>query len=449
MKNILFIILMPFIFIACGGGGSEATSSETTKSTTSDISNSSNVTPVTIKDSLRGEWMYINDGTIVYIDENFVYPITEQSSTLISIVKDSKTYHLMRSGIDSTNVNGNLYEEGTVVSKSIARAIGRNIKKSQNKIGNINVILKHLTDAKNKKEQNINTAGQFSFSNVKSGKYVLKATTDTNLSVETKVDVKGEEISLGSFKLVGDDGYNFKTEFVIDNSDSGYFYGNLTTYTGKLKIKNIGTKLGTGLNYTFKTDSGYVANLTNEIILGTVDVNQSIDIPFSISFNVLDKVTETVSLDIIIKDVNNNEWIDTVFFHVYQTPMNVYVKSKQANVNGYIVAPGNELTKINASNATLTVPYRAGKVYYLVLSNPDVQNETPYSIGIDVPTLAFDTFQETGAHEPNNIESEATTIRPDESIVSYLHVGDIDYYKIDMSTSADVGLYSPPQIPFR
>jgi len=435
MKNILIMLLIILTFNACGGGGSEE-----------DSADPSSGTKVMADETLRGEWMYINDGSTVYIDENFVYPITKVDSTLIKVSKNGTTYHLMRSGIDTTVVTGDLYANA---SAALSPARQKGPVRSIGNIGNINIVLSHITDKRNKKEQDIPSTGKFVFNDVKSGEYTIEATTTDNLTVTTDVDIYGEEISLGGFTLVNNDGYNFKTEFIIDNSDSGYFYGSLKTYTGKLKIKNIGSVKGTGLNYTFSTDSAYVSEYSTEIILGTVDVDKTIDIPFTISFGILDKATVTIPLDIKIKDVNNNEWVDTVFFHVYQTPMNVNIATKEANVKGYIIAPGHELTPINTSNANILIPYRAGKTYYLVLSNPNINSETPYSIGIDTGTLSFDTFQETGAHEPNNQESQAFTIRPNENIVSYLHEGDIDYYIIDMSSNTDVGLFSPPQMPFR
>lgn len=438
MKNILITLLIMVAFNACGGGGSGDNPSDNSSAGTS--------TKKMADESLRGEWMYIHDGAKVYIDENFNYPITKIDNTLIKVEKNGVTYHLMRSGIDTTTVSGDLQ---TNRSAQLASALQKSPMKSIRSIGNINVVLKHITDKHNRKKETLPGTGKFKFDNVKSGKYTLEATAENNLTVTTDVDVYGEELSLGGFTLVSDDGYNFKTEFVIDNSDSGYFYGSLKTYTGKLKIKNIGKVRGTGLNYRFATDSAYVKDFTNEIVLGTVDVNKTIDIPFTITFGILDKTTVTIPLDVTIKDVHNNEWKDTVFFHVYQTPMNVNIATKEANVKGYIIAPGHELTPINTSNANILVPYRAGKKYFLVLSNPNVNSETPYSIGIDTGTLSFDNFQDTSAHEPNDKESQAFTIRPNESIVSYLHAGDIDYYVIDMSSNADVGRYSPPQMPFR
>jgi len=460
MKYILITLLVLITFNGCGGSSEESkneesknegskskdSKSEKTVSNSEPSSNENDKKATLIDETLRGEWMYISDGSTVYIDENFKYPITKVDKTLITIAKDGKTYHLMRSGIDSTVVTGSIYDNAGISQRSsLQKSISRSIKR----IGNVNMVLKHVTDKNNIKKQTLKGDNNFVFNDVKSGKYILNASTENNLSVTADVDIYGEEISLGGFTLVNDDGYNFKTDFIIDNSDSGYFYGSQKTYTGKLKIKNIGAKKGSGLNYTFSTSSPYVLEYSNEIVLGTVDVNKTIDIPFTISFNILDKTTVTIPLDITIKDVNSNEWIDTVFFHVYQTPMNINIATKEANVKGYIIAPGHELTPIDTSNANFLIPYRAGKEYYLVLSNPNINSETPYSIGVDTNTLSFENFKDTGAYEPNNEESQAKVIKVNESIVSYLHEGDIDYYKIDMSSNTDVGLFSPPQVPFR
>ena len=432
--KIILIFIVSIIFIDCGGG------EETTPSSSSNDKTIIKEPTTTVPNNLKGEWIYISSGDKIYIDDNFKYQITIEDSNLISIEKNNKTYHLLRSGINNTSVSGEIYSQ-----KNNSRRLSRALSS----IGDIDIILQHITDKQNIKEKKLVKTGDFKFENVKSGKYIITAKTDNNLSIETNVDVYGEEISLGSFKLVNKDGYNFKADFIIENSDSGYLYGNLKTYMGKLKIKNIGTKKGSGLNFSFNTNSPYVSEFSNDIVLGTVDINKTKEIPFRISFNILDTTTQTIPMEVTINDANKNHWTDTVFFHIYQTPMKINIKTKEADIKGYIVSNGHQLTKINTSNETITIPYRQGKKYYLVLSNPNINNETPYSIGVDTNTLSFENFQDTSAHEPNNKEEDAFTIKPNENIVSYLHEGDIDYYIIDMSSNTNVGVYSPPVVPFK
>ena len=451
-------------------------------------------------ESLRGEWIYIHNNTKVYIDENFNENIIKVDDKLIQVEKDGTSYYLMRQGTNHTVVKGNLYEESSTINKSIARVQSR---LAGRRIGGMNVILKHYTDKKNDKEEIADETGKFKFQNVQTGRYTLVATQpkrivpkkvleeekptivdekettieeknatlkdeeqiiekenniiseeeiveeDENPTVEADVYIHGEEITLGGFKLVSDDGYNYKTEFVIENSDSGYLFANQTIYRGKMIINNIGNKEGTGLNYTFTSDSPYIQTMNNDIVLGTIEAGQSKEIPFSISFNILDKNSVNIPLEVKIKDANNNEWFDTVFLQVYQTPMYLNIATKEANVKGYIIEDGHNLKKIDTSGISIILPYKVGEKYFLVLTNPSINNETPYSIGIDTDTLDFSTFQNTGIYEPNNSESEATTIKMNESILSYLHKGDIDYFIIDMTNMEDIGKFSPPQMPFR
>jgi len=440
MKQILFVCITMILVLFSGCGAEDKVKDAVANTLKDDKTTLSSETVSNFDESLRGEWIYVHNGEKVYIDENFEESIVKIDDKLLEIEKDGVINHLIRYGVNDTTVKGNLYQEEDT-KRSISRAL--------NKVGNINVILKHHMDHKNDKTQILRDSGEFEFTDVKTGKYILQASTEDNISVEAEVDIYGEEISLGGFKLVSDDGYNFKTEFIINNSKGGYLFGDQNTYNGTILIKNIGTKKGRGLNYTFNSDSPYIANISSEIVLGTVDVNKSIEIPFSVTFNILDKTTVSIPLNVTIKDANGNEWLDTIFLHVYQTPMYVNITTKEANVKGYIIENAHELKQINTSNSSIVLPYKAGESYYLVLSNPNIDSETPYSIGVDVETLPFDTFRDTSAHEPNNKEIDAKSIKVGESTISYLHESDIDYFIIDMSNSDDVGLFSPPQMPFK
>ena len=449
MKNILvtFLTLTLLVLNGCGGGGS----SDSASSGSNGVKDEKGKATTSFDEALRGEWIYVHNGEKVYIDEDFKEPITKVDDKLLKIETDGVTKYLIRYGVNNSTVTGDLYKD------SIAHAL----KRSVSTIGNINIILEHYLDEKNTKKQTITNTGNFEFKNVQTGKYTFKATAETKTTEDTdkeqkvkekvtaKVDVYGEEINIGGFTLVNDDGYNFKTEFTINNSKGGYLFGDQTTYDGTIFIKNIGDKKGSGLNYTFTSDSPYISSMSNTTVLGTVDVNKSIEIPFEVTFNILDKSTVSIPVDVTIKDAHGNQWLDSLFFHVYQTPMNLNIATKNAHIKGYIIEDGHKLNQIDVGNETVILPYKAGGSYYLVLSNPDINNETAYSIGVDTEAPDFEKFQDTSAYEPNDKESEAKTIKMGESIISYLHEGDIDYFLIDMSSSEDVGVYSPPQMPFK
>jgi hypothetical protein len=437
--NKILLICTAIVVLLNGCGGGDKPSQDTINNLTTPTATSS------FDETLRGEWIYVSDGKKVYIDENFNQAISKVDDTLIVIQKDGVDYHLIRYGINTTTVTGDLYQS-TDSQQSLQRAT----QTATSRIGNINIVLKHYLDETKNKSEDLDSTGEFEFTNVQTGNYTFEANTEENDTiVSAKVDVYGEEISIGSFKLVSDDGDNFKTEYTIDNTKNGYLFGDQTLYTGKLIIKNIGKEKGTGLNYTFSSDSPYIAQMSTETVLGTVDVNESINIPFNITFNILDKTMVSIPINVLIKDAVGNSWTDTFFMHVYQTPMYLHIATQEANIKGYIINEAHELTQVDTGDATIILPYKAGESYYLVLSNPNVNNETSYSIGLDVDTLDFENFQDTSAYEPNNKEEDATVLKMRENIISYLHEGDIDYYKLDMSGSTDTGVLSPPQMPFK
>jgi len=421
MKNILLVFSFVIVFFSGCGEESE--------------------TKVSFDNSLRGEWIYVDSGKKVYLDETFDKDYTKVDDTLLIVDEGGVDHHLIRYGNDSTVVKGNIY-----TNSNIARAL----KKSPGRgIGKMDVVLKHYVDEKNNKKTESNEEGSFEFTNVQTGEYTLEAIDkQTNTKVSADIEVYDEELSIGSFKLVSADGYNFKTEYVINNSKGGYLFADQEQYNGKILIKNIGNKKGIGLNYTFSSSSAYIESMKTEIVLGTVDINKSIEVPFSISFNLLDKDSVSIPIDVMIKDANGNSWYDTFFLHVYQTPLYLNIATKKANIKGYVIDYAHQLKKINTSKDTVILPYLAGKSYYLVLSNPNINNETSYSIGFDTEVQGFEDFRDTSAFEPNNKETESTTLYMKDSIVSYLHEGDIDYYELKMNLG-DMGKFSPPQMPFK
>lgn len=436
IKNMTIIGTLLFL-TACGGGGDGDSATPSTSNNT-DTANST-----TFNESLRGKWVYIHNGSEIDLNENFKGAIDIKDSNLLQVSTSSSSHYLLRKGNVSSTVKGSLYKETTTTSP-VSRSL-----RYQN-ISSMNVVLGNINDSKLKKETSPNSTGTFEFNRVTSGSYFIKAEDEEQkLSVETKVDIYENVVTLGSFKLVSDDGYNFKTDFIIDNSDNGYMYGNFKTYTGKLRIHNIGSEEGTGLNYSFSTDDPYVAKFSTQKVLGSVAVDQSIDVPFEISFNMLDKSSHTVPVNVTINDAFNNTWTDTVFLHVFQESMQINIATESANVKGYIIIPGHNLVPINTSNETILVPYREGENYILVLSSSSIKDETSYSIGINAPVDSFEEFSQTSAHEPNNTEHEAHSIQLGEAIVSFLHKNDIDFFKIDMTSNSDAGSYSPPLPPFQ
>ena len=134
----------------------------------------------------------------------------------------------------------------------------------------------------------------------------------------------------------------------------------------------------------------------------------------------------------VIRDVNYKEWNDYVTVTAYKRFTSINIKANSSSVSGYLISPGQLPLEINTRNSTIKVPYLPGQQYQLIFSNTSISRETAYSVGIDTAVNDIEGFDNTGIFEPNNSESQTTPLSPLEAISSYLHIGDIDYYTIDM-----------------
>jgi hypothetical protein len=75
--------------------------------------------------------------------------------------------------------------------------------------------------------------------------------------------------------------------------------------------------------------------------------------------------------------------------------------------------------------------------YLVVFSGATADTEAVYSLGIHVtPDSNFTDFTDPDNYESNDTENTATAIKVSDKIMSYLHKNDIDYYKINLGTTA-------------
>jgi hypothetical protein len=163
---------------------------------------------------------------------------------------------------------------------------------------------------------------------------------------------------------------------------------------------------------------------------------------------------ERLSFEVTIGDANKNTWQDKVSINAFQSSIILNGYSESANIKGYLIVPGHQLIDINTQLAEIKVPYQPDKRYKIVLSNPpNLQDETFYSIGIAQSSNEdFSALRDTSIFEPNNSESQETVLQLEETIQAYLHVGDIDYFAIDMgnyrSIVSDLGLQITGSAPY-
>ena len=73
------------------------------------------------------------------------------------------------------------------------------------------------------------------------------------------------------------------------------------------------------------------------------------------------------------------------------------------------------------------------KFYTLLFTNyGDIDAETIYGIGINRDVKDFSKFRDTGIFEPNNNLADSTILKIGDSKISYLHIDDVDYFKLTM-----------------
>ena len=277
------------------------------------------------------------------------------------------------------------------------------------------------------------------------GDYILEVVQSSNPTVpiatyETKIEYAKD---LGVTTVVEEIAvkHNFKASVNMD-SDSRwdkYIYGDYeTTYTGEINIQNIGEEEGSGLSYEVFSNNKYIHSMSAENSLGTLPPGSIEAIPFTVNFKYIDNIYENVKINVKIKDRFGNEWNEYVTLKVYKRPVRFNIVANEATVNGYLSISEDELIKLDVRSDGFYIPYNPEKIYYLYLSNPSIANETTYSVGIDSATLNMDEFRDTGSYEENDNKATASTIEINEAIVSYLHKGDLDVYKIDMSDSEEI-----------
>ena len=445
-----------------------------------------NKNPTSITKTNNGNWIYIEDGTEEKIDKEFAYPIKYLGKNFIEVTKeDNSTHILLRDGSPDGVVRGRLYTDIEFVQKLNKETNEKvtspepRFKKPKN--GEKYTVI--IDDGFNVQHKTVSANGKFSFSGVTTMKesrvIVLKGAISVgdieeiiaddeedngivirsneknatrikndDIIFDDNLSVKHEDTDLGNFPIPDKNTkYNFKVTKTIheQDKDDRYMYEN-RTYKGKLTFTNTEKEMATALNYEITTSDPYVEELTHDIVMGSVEAGGSVEIPFEITFGRLDKIAHRVKLDFLIKDVNGKQWLDNVYLDVYQTPINVNLKTKTSNLKGYFITPEHEIISIDTKDIKVRIPNRPDSSYYFLVTSPkDIGAETAYSLGVDVNASEFEDFHDTSAYEPNNLEEKATKLQVGDSIKSFIHKGDIDFYTIDFQKSMS---YEPPRLPF-
>ena len=368
-----------------------------------------------------GQWLRVDtDEKINILHSTIIENYDIESDNLIKVNQDATTYYLMRAGLSNIIVKG-LVDNIESVSST---------KKAPSRIGGVNVVLENVLDPNIKESVETDNDGSFKTSSLPAGTYKFKLDDKSisNITISKPIE------DIGTYKLTGDNLHNFKAELILDDE---FLYADEKIHKGKIRVHNISEQVGYGLYYTLNIKDNSLKSFSNELIKGSIEPKKYIDIPISLSFNKITKNSKTITVDVNIADVENHQWKDSFSFTLYKGYFYVNIATEEDRVKGYIIMPQtHKIKNVNIQGyGTIKLPLVSADKYHLLLSNTSFEDETAYSIGINTAIKSFKNFNATSAHEPNNSEYTASNIALNESIVSYLHVTDLDYWKIAMPES--------------
>ena len=404
---------------------------------TSDSSNSAEVDTVDTVDTvihnidydLHGKWIYVNraneEGFSIYSNSTYTYD--RINSDLISILLTDGSYeYAMRAGISAAQVSGRLVSTTAVVRSG-------QISTRFSGIGGIGVILQNIDDPAITTNATSDADGTFTTNDtVPAGTYTLSVPDTTTQQV---VIVDDEAEDLGTYGIVGDTNSNFKMDFELIESD--FIFADNKQYHGNIVVENISDFIGLGLSYDITITDPSLAYFKSEIVLGSILAGGVKKIPVVLRFNDITETTHIITINVTVTDVNNFEWQQDLELSVFKEKFYVNIRSNTAKVNGYIILPfSNKVIKIDTQSDSIVLPVISDQ-YQLLLSNPSIETESVYSLGVQRSASLSIGFNEPSAYEPNNISSGAATIEKGEQVESYLHVGDLDYWKISASNLYD------------
>lgn len=368
------------------------------------------------------------------------YTLAKQTDNVL-MVNDGAFYLYRKAGASGT-LTGMVSAGSGGLSASLARGIedtGKfNVKDAKLKIRNLNNP-KNTTEITANPEVAFTTAAAL----IPGDTYEV-STTVTNADGTSfegpvvMVTPQSTSDSLGTIVLT-QAAYNFK---VAGDAGSGYLYAG-SSFATTVTVKNIGTGNSFGTSFTLPSqDAGVSVNTNTAAVLGTINAGASKTIALTVSVADFAEDYRDVVVKVNIKDVNNGVWPDSVTLRVYKKPMTYSISSINLPVYGIILSPEKQGTFFTTTGTgvykttTVTLPWRQSG-YLLAFSRASADTETAYSVGLETPAAVqadFTTFlnnaNSPSVFEPNNTEDQAAGIALNETVTSYLHSTDVDFFSV-------------------
>jgi hypothetical protein len=388
-----------------------------------------------------GEWLRMDTGDSWYISSDDIKindyssagsaSLSKQSDRVIEVSEDSRKYYLYASRTSNASFTGKIASFS-----SKARAVTG--------LGGIQLAVTNINNTANKSNATTDGAGNFQVDNAIPG-------DDYKITVEgqtTTVSPAADGDNVGTITVT--DGVNFKTSIKPKSSSvrMQWLYANSTApYTFTITIANTGTADCLAATYTLDFDDDLVVtSQPSDKIFGTIEPGKSKTIEVAVSCRPIQDEYEFKKIGIRITDpIGNKTWEDSVSLKFNKTPVNFYMQA-DSSIAGVIITPNAEAYTLSGTSVSFSMPWST-RDYLLVFSGATAATETRYSLGIGVPAdNNFTGFTDLGNYESNNTENTATIINVSDKIMSYLHKNDIDYYKINLGSTAPSALPAPSSV---
>jgi len=408
-KFYTLLILAIFSFNGCGSGGDGSDIEE-------NLTRPDFVQGVSDRNiKYWGDWKNIKSNEDLYIISNNSFEIEQIEDDIIKIDSD----YYLRSGLRFVNLKGAIYlpEEDTVrQTKALS---------PYSDIGNIEVYLQNILDPNINETVKTDENGFFESKKLPAGNYHMEITKD-GIITRSDITLTLDDENLGRFKLVSDGSANFK---VILGSDSEIFYGDGSKALATLRIKNIGQEIGKGLNYKISLNGSKTFNYEN--VVGSITPNGFKDIKIEASFDQQFANIKNYTLLIEIFDATGQKWNEEITIPVYKGYFTLKFKANKV-INGILTYPNGKTEDFNSKNKIIKLPLsKQDSDYKLYFTNyGNIENETFYTLSSNAELKNLSSLRDTSAYEPNDNIKNAHILNEKDSIASYLHIDDIDYWRI-------------------
>jgi hypothetical protein len=354
--------------------------------------------------------------------------LKKQSARVIEVTEGDQKYYLYASRTTSGSATGRVASPGGAAAGGVA------------------VVITNQNNSANKTTATTGVDGTFTAQGIIPGdEYTVKVNNSTAL---VRPNTDGDDIGT----ITVSQGVNFKTTIAPVNGslDMNELYGG-TSYSFYLTVKNTGTENCLAATYKLEGDAGLSLSSPTglENVLGSVvpGGQRTVGVAVSCAASAIpsDRVFKKISIT-ITDTINHRTYTDSVSlkFHKNSTPFNIRAEHP---ISGILIAPGGKTYSFrNTMNSTITVPWLVDD-YLLVFSGATVDTETRYSFAVGAsPDTNYSQFLDLGNYEPNNTETTAPRVSGKEKVMSYLHMEDIDYYRINL-TDVELDTPSDPEQP--